>query len=160
MVIRFLASFLAILSLAGCNSRSTDEISLAEFGYTPEAAACLSEALYFEARGTDDAGLRAVAEVILNRAASPEFPDTVCGVIDQRYNGSCQFSYRCDSIPNDVFNEPQEKARIDAIALQMLTNRGEDITNGALFFHAASMAPGWFGTLNRRGQFGGNIFYQ
>ena len=38
--------------------------------------ACLTEALYFEARGETVKGQFAVAEVILNRVSSPSFPDT------------------------------------------------------------------------------------
>ncbi|MGB0426409.1 MAG: cell wall hydrolase, partial [Paracoccaceae bacterium] len=45
--------------------------------------ACLTEALYFEARGETVKGQFAVAEVILNRVSSPSFPDTICGVINQ-----------------------------------------------------------------------------
>lgn len=123
------------------------------------AQACLAEALYFEARGTGAEGRRAVGEVILNRAADPRFPASVCGVVDQRYNGSCQFSYRCDSQP-ETYNEPAELDKALQTAAVLLADRQTDITNGALYFHAASMPPGWFNTLHRLGQFGGNIFYR
>ncbi len=150
-----------LLVLAACaRAAAPMEATLSSSGYTPADLNCLSEALYFEARGTTVEGERAVGEVILNRAADARFPDTICGVIDQRYNGTCQFSYRCDSIPNDRFNEPAALALSRSIAFDLLVDRGEDITNGALFFHAASMRPGWFATLSKRGQFGGNIFYR
>jgi len=149
-----------VLLLVGCVAANPVSLTLSNDEYTQIDQQCLSEALYHEARGTPDEGLRAVGEVILNRAADPRFPDTICGVIDQRFNGACQFSYRCDSIPNDIFNEPNEKARTLAMALILLTDRQEDITNGALFFHAASINAGWFNTLSPRGRFGGNIFYR
>ena len=57
---------------------------------------CLTEALYFEARGESLEGQIAVAEVILNRVDSPLYPRTVCGVVKQRGGGGCQFSYTCD----------------------------------------------------------------
>ena len=44
---------------------------------------CLSEALYFEARGETVKGQFAVAEVIMNRVKSARFPGPVCGVINQ-----------------------------------------------------------------------------
>lgn len=160
MFTRFIAAFALIATVTGCTVPDPLEATLSSSGYTPSDHACLSEALYHEARGTAEEGLRAVGEVILNRASNPQFPESICGVIDQRYNGSCQFSYRCDSIPNDVYNEPAELARVQAVAMTLLTDRQTDITDGALFFHAASMVPGWFGTLAPRGQFGGNIFYQ
>ena len=157
---RWVSLLFCFAVLANCTTVDPVESRLASFGYTEKGHACLSEALYHEARGTADEGLRAVGEVILNRAKDPRFPTTICGVIDQRYNGSCQFSYRCDSIPNNVYNEPGEVVRVKAVATTLLTNRVQDITNGALYFHAASMEPGWFGTLAERGQFGGNIFYR
>lgn len=121
--------------------------------------ACLTEAIYFEARGTSHEGQRAVGEVILNRVADSRFPATVCTVVDHRFNGSCQFSYRCDSI-SEEFGNKLDLATAQAIARDLLTERGADITNGALFFHAASMSPGsWFSSLRRHGPFGGNIFY-
>lgn len=139
--------------LAACGSKSVPEIT-----QSTKSQACLAEALYFEARGTGETGRRAVGEVILNRAADPRFPSTICEVVDERNNGVCQFSYRCN--PSLTYNEPEALARANTTAQTLLTSRGGDITNGALFFHAASMAPGWFGTLNRLGTFGGNIFYR
>lgn len=147
--------FLAILGLLVACASNTEPV---ETGYGTDAQACLAEALYFEARGSGDIGRRAVGEVILNRADDPQFPSTICAVVDQRYNGSCQFSYRCSGSLD--YTEPQELAKANASAHTLLTNRGEDITNGALFFHARTLAPGWFGTLKRLGVFGGNIFYR
>ena len=160
MLLRSKLLMLILATLTACAQVAPMEATLSSSGYTSDDLNCLSEALYFEARGTNYEGERAVGEVVLNRASDTRFPATVCGVIDQRYNGSCQFSYRCDSIPNDQFHEPVELAKMRSIALELLTRREEDITNGALFFHAASMEPGWFNTLSKRGQFGGNIFYR
>ncbi len=160
MAIRSKLAILLLAALTACTQISPMEATLSSSGYTSNDLDCLSEALYFEARGTTVAGERAVGEVILNRAADTRFPASVCGVVDQRYNGSCQFSYRCDSIPNDQFSEPASLAQSRSIALELLIDRDEDITNGALFFHAKFMEPGWFNTLSKRGQFGGNIFYR
>ena len=160
MIIRSKIAMLLLAVLTACAQTAPMDATLSSSGYTSEDVGCLAEALYFEARGTGYEGERAVGEVILNRAADSRFPPTVCGVIDQRYNGACQFSYRCDAIPNDQFHEPAELAKMRNISYELLTARGEDITNGALFFHAARMPPGWFNTLSKRGQFGGNIFYR
>jgi len=65
---------------------------------------CLSEALYFEARGESLKGQIAVAEVILNRVDSRKFPSSVCAVIRQgtgrKY--ACQFTYTCDGLPEHI----------------------------------------------------------
>merc|ERR1711964_664962 len=72
---------------------------------------CLSEALYFEARGETIKGQFAVAEVILNRVKSRQFPSTLCNVINQgtgkKYQ--CQFTYPCDGNA-EVISEPRAYA--------------------------------------------------
>ena len=44
---------------------------------------CLAEAVYFEARGEAVRGQIAVAQVVMNRAFSGFYPNTVCGVVYQ-----------------------------------------------------------------------------
>lgn len=48
--------------------------------------------VYHESRGEPHDGQRAVAEVILNRTLSDQFPGTIEKVIYQKYNGKYQFS--------------------------------------------------------------------
>lgn len=59
---------------------------------------CLSMALYHEARSEPLKGIVAVGTIIMNRVASPAYPDTVCDVIYQGGIGidGCQFSFYCD----------------------------------------------------------------
>ncbi len=116
--------------------------------------ACLAEAVYFEARGTGATGESAVAHVVVNRSNSPKFPDSVCGVVGD----GCQFSYRCDGRA-DVLADPRSRARAFSVAETVLAG-APDITKGALFFHSARIAPGWFSTRPRVGTFGGNVFYR
>lgn len=42
---------------------------------------CLTTAMYHEARGESENGKLAVADVVLNRTKSKEFPDTICKVV-------------------------------------------------------------------------------
>ena len=60
---------------------------------------CLAEAVYFEARGEAVRGQIAVAQVVLNRAFSGKYPDTVCGVVYQNKHRhlACQFTFACDN---------------------------------------------------------------
>lgn len=145
-----------LLLLAGLATSFTSA-SLAHAGEASSGKkeiACLAEAIYFEARGTGSDGEAAVAHVVVNRTQSPKFPDTVCGVVAD----GCQFSYRCDGRP-DVLADPKDRAHAFKVASSVLSG-APDITGGALFFHAASVAPGWFDTRPRVGRFGGNVFYQ
>jgi N-acetylmuramoyl-L-alanine amidase len=116
--------------------------------------ACLAEAIYFEARGTGTTGETAVAHVVVNRAESPKFPRTVCGVVAE----GCQFSYRCDG-RSDALADPRSRAKAFKIAETVLAG-APDITDGALFFHSARVSPGWFSSRPRVGTFGGNVFYR
>ena len=161
--VRVTACLSAFLVLANCaQTPSPDPMGQPEVsGPATKASrantddiACLAEAVYFEARGTSDKGQKAVAHVVLNRANSPKFPDSVCGVIADK----CQFSYKCDGRP-DVLANPSDRERALELARQVLSG-ASDITQGALFFHAASMEPGWFNTRPKVGAFGGNIFYR
>ena len=70
----------------------------------------------------------------------------------------CQFSYRCDGRA-DVLAEPGARARAFKVAETVLSG-APDITKGALFFHSARAAPGWFNSRPRVGTFGGNVFYR
>jgi N-acetylmuramoyl-L-alanine amidase len=118
------------------------------------ALACLAEAIYFEARGTGAKGEAAVAHVVVNRAKSPRFPRTVCAVVAD----GCQFSYRCDG-RSDTLAEAGARNRAFRIAEAVLSG-APDVTQGALFFHSARAAPGWFRSRPRVGQIGGNVFYR
>ena len=95
-----------------------------------------------------------MAHVIVNRARSAQFPRTVCGVVGD----GCQFSYRCDG-RSDALAESGPRARAYKVAGDVLGG-APDFTKGALFFHSAQAAPGWFNTRPRIGTFGGNVFYR
>lgn len=122
---------------------------------TPQAVACLAEAVYHEARGQGDKGAVAVAHVVVNRRESADFPETVCAVV----RDGCQFSYRCDGKP-ETFSEARERIRAYRVAESVLTGASPDPTDGALFFHAAEIDPGWFGSRPRTAEIGGNVFYR
>lgn len=51
--------------------------------YANKDTRCLAEAIYREARGEPLLGKIAVAETILNRVDSSEYPNSVCAVIKQ-----------------------------------------------------------------------------
>jgi len=122
---------------------------------------CLTEALYFEARGETLLGQLAVAEVILNRVDSGRYPNSVCGVVRQgsgRLN-TCQFSFYCDGV-EELVHEPVAFARAGHIAAMMMDGRPRTLTNGATHYHATSVSPRWAGRLHRTALIGEHIFYR
>ncbi|MBL3553605.1 cell wall hydrolase [Rhodovulum sulfidophilum] len=126
-----------------------------------EAWTCLSEALYFEARGETVKGQFAVAEVILNRVASPLYPDSVCGVVHQGTGklNRCQFSYTCDGRAEHI-SDQRTYRRMGKIARMMLDGAPRALTGGATHYHNRSVDPGWARRLPRTASIGQHLFYR
>ena len=122
---------------------------------------CLTEALYFEARGESIRGQIAVAEVILNRVASKRFPNTVCGVVHQgtgkKYQ--CQFTYTCDGIPERV-NEPKAYERVGKVARMMLDGAPRNLSGGATYYHTTAVRPRWARKFRKTARLGVHLFYR
>ena len=81
-----------------------------------------------EAGNQDLMGKRLVADVILNRVESPRFPDTIEGVISQKY----QFTTYWDG-SMDAITEPSEES-FEAVNMELRSRLDEDI----LFFTAGN----------------------
>lgn len=120
---------------------------------------CLTKALYFEARGESLKGQFAVAEVILNRVDSAQYPSSVCGVVQQGGKGSCQFSYHCDG-NRDVMRERQAADTAGRIARLMLDGAPRALTYGATHFHTKSVKPSWSRRFERTASIGAHLFYK
>ena len=121
---------------------------------------CLTEALYFEARGEDPRGQFAVAEVILNRVDSARFPNEVCAVIHQGTGRKwqCQFTYTCDGLPETVYDRGSW-GRMGVIARLALDGAPRGLTDGALFYHADYVSPSWSRVFFRTASIGAHHFY-
>ena len=118
---------------------------------------CLRQALYFEARGESLRGQFAVAEVILNRVDSPDFPGTVCNVVHSRGRGQCAFSYVCDGVRS--MSDAVSRDRAGRIARVMLDGAPRSLTTGATYFHANYVNPNW-GQRVHTASIGAHIFYR
>ena len=122
---------------------------------------CLTEALYFEARGEKLEGIFAVADVILNRVDSPRYPDTVCGVVRQGTGKKwmCQFSYYCDGEPEHV-SEPAAWTKVGKVARIMLDQEDRELTEGATHYHTKAVRPYWSKVFPRVTTIGYHHFYR
>jgi N-acetylmuramoyl-L-alanine amidase len=125
-----------------------------------DTSQCLALALYWEAGTEGPEGMRAVASVILNRVAHPEFPSTVCAVVTQGgEEPPCQFSWWCDG-RSDRPTDPRAWRLARQIAQAALANPQADRTRGALFFHNTSIATPWVRKRERTVQIGRHVFYR
>lgn len=128
----FLLSFLGDDSDDSKESNSNNDSSLSEeyvrYQPTEEELETLARAVYSEARGESYVGQVAVAAVILNRVDSPEFPNTINGVVYQRHDGQYAFSAVWDG---QIYLTPDETAyqtAKDAL-------NGWDPSDGALYYY-------------------------
>lgn len=117
---------------------------------------CLASAVYFEARSEPLQGQLAVAEVVLNRAASGQYPATLCGVVVQ----PAQFSFvRRGRIPHaDRGSEAWRRAvAIARIARERMMPRV--LPASCLWYHASYVSPSWGRRLAQSARIGLHIFY-
>tara|TARA_R110002051_G_scaffold264959_3_gene324896 strand:+ start:2541 stop:3215 length:675 start_codon:yes stop_codon:yes gene_type:complete len=122
---------------------------------------CLSEALYFEARGESVKGMFAVAEVILNRVDRAAFPSTPCAVINQGTGRkfACQFTYTCDG-RKEVIAEQGSWVRVGKVAKLMLEGAPRTLTDGATNYHTKAVSPSWSRKFPRTASIGSHYFYR
>src|SRR5262249_55147837 len=122
---------------------------------------CLAKAVYFEARNEPELGQLAVAKVVLNRVKDPLFPKSICGVVYQGsdHRNSCQFSFACDGLPDDVNNQGAwtQAKRIAERALA--GDQTVRIMGAATYYHADYVRPRWSYQMKRLIKIGRHIFY-
>ncbi|HEY7297125.1 MAG TPA: cell wall hydrolase [Xanthobacteraceae bacterium] len=127
-----------------------------------KAEKCLADAIYFEARGEPVRGQIAVAQVVLNRAFSGYYPETVCGVVYQNANhhNRCQFSFACDGI-RDVVHEPEAMERAKKIAALALDGKlWLPEVGKATHYHAYWVRPHWVREMTKMYKLGVHTFYR
>jgi len=123
---------------------------------------CLAEAIYFEARGEAVRGQIAVAQVVLNRAFSGKYPDTVCGVVYQNKHRhlACQFTFACDN-NRDVIREPDMWERAKKIAKAMLDGQlWLPEVDKSTHYHAYWVRPSWVNEMKKMYKTGVHTFYR
>lgn len=96
---------------------------------------CMTDAIYFEARGESLKGKLAVAHVILNR-------------IDSGYgSGVCDTLSKPKQFPwfgkNKKIIEIKTYESIKELSKSILDGKTKDPTNGCIFFHEKTLNPNW-----------------
>lgn len=156
-----LVAFFAVF-LSSCTTTANSEPSPS---YQIEDMMCLAQNIYFESRGESRQGQLAVAFVTKNRAESSRFPNSICDVVYQGgIDGSpprrnrCQFSWYCDGKP-DVPRDMNAWQRAKEVAIEVLMNEVDDLTQGATYFHAHYVTPRWSRHFARTIVIDRHIFY-
>ncbi len=135
---------------------------LPKSSYSKREQQCLTDGIYFEARGEPVRGQAAVAQVILNRVKNPTYPDTICGVVYQNrsWQNRCQFSFACDKIKDSV----RDRKR-----WEIASYVARETTEGRIWlrevgssthYHATYVSPKWARSMKKVGKIGLHIFYR
>jgi len=124
---------------------------------------CLSEALYYEARGEGAGGQKAVAEVVFHRMNHGNYGHSICAVVyEGKDKPGCQFSFTCNADILKHAKQPEEWREAELLAAQILTGQVtlKNSTGGALNYHAVSVSPDWAETMDKTAQIGNHVFYR
>ena len=146
--------------LGACSSKTVlddgGETSVESTAYTKPhrgslgARDCLVRAMYFESNRSSPAGLLAVGTVVMNRVASPKFPNGVCAVVGQKR----QFA------PGVLTRKVRgDKAELERLADAILAGKRHPGVKKAKFFHQAGLKfP--YKNMHYVLVAGGNAFYE
>lgn len=140
ITVLFLAIFFYSAMTTSVNANVNREKPI-QPSYSSNELYCLAEAIYFESKHESKRGQEAVGHVVVNRSRSKKFPQTICGVINQKYKTTCQFSYKCDG-RSDVPKNRTEFNSAMRIAEIILAGK-RDTTFGAVYFHNMTVRPIW-----------------
>lgn len=123
---------------------------------------CLSEVMYYEARGEGTDGEMAVAEVVFHRLRHGHYGHSICGVVyEGAASSGCQFSFACNG-QLALRKSPVAWHNTEILAARILAGQValRDITGDATHFHAVSVTPDWADDMERTVQIGNHVFYR
>jgi N-acetylmuramoyl-L-alanine amidase len=115
---------------------------------------CLARNIYHEARGEPLDGQYAVAEVTMNRKASPFYPKTVCEVVYQRE------AFSWTGLGPLEAPGGQAWLRAQKVAEEVYYQRRPATMHGVTHFHATYVKPDWAQEKQRVARIGAHIFYR
>ena len=125
----------------------------------------LAEAVYFEDRGGDLEGMKAVANVVMNRVNSGKYPNSIAGVVNQKKwtkkGWVCQFSYMCQLKDRKMADE-ESRYKAGYVAWKATNGILKDTTKGADHYLNKSKVrtlPTWVYAFNRTVKIGDHTFY-
>ena len=121
-----------------------------------DEANCIATAVYFEARGESLEGQLAVARVIMNRAASGQYPASWCSVVKQ----PAQFSFVRHGRFPAIKTASAAWARAQGITRLAMANVIPSLSDDVLWYHANYVNPSWGHRLSMVQKIGQHIFYR
>ncbi|NBC32069.1 MAG: hypothetical protein GVY13_05275 [Alphaproteobacteria bacterium] len=112
---------------------------------------CLADAVYWETRGVEAQGASLVADVVMNRVAHTEFPDSVCAVVLQPHQFAAAIGRNYPILEPDAYE--------DSMSIAANAYMAEERDHDALFFINDSIGmPNWARSLAFVTRVGDHIF--
>ena len=141
---------ISIPGIYAANETRASSISTKNPSSGADVTQLLARLINGEARGEPYEGQVAVGAVVLNRVKSPQFPNTIAGVIYQKGQFSC--------VTDGQFDKPIDKASTVYKAAKEAMN-GSDPSNGAVYFYNPKTAKSkWLFTLKTLKTIGSHRF--
>ena len=171
-IISFICVFIIIAGVTGAKltelkaEAAYQSLGLANVSMTERTRQleCLALNIYREAGYEPFEGKVGVAQVTLNRVASPDFPNDICQVVYQKnivyQKVICQFSWYCDHVHRNRPVNPRAYEESMEVAKKVMMEgfRLPGLTD-ALFYHADYVSPGWRNK-EKIVKIGAHIFYK
>lgn len=116
---------------------------------------CLAQTVYEESRGEPSRGQMMVAEVILNRVDHPNYPDTICGVVNQpgQFDPITRAKHRRKKLERGEFIFAVEMSTL--MVLGVIERRHPDLL---FYFNPEKANPSWAAHMRQHGVVGRHLF--
>lgn len=111
---------------------------------------CLVSVILAEGRNQSEVGQRLIGEVVLNRVASPRYPNTVCEVVYQRKqfsafnkrkSKSMQANY--DAVQAIMSGTSPQMLKAIKTAKTVMDSDKDIFENNVMYYHTQSVNPKW-----------------
>ncbi|SEQ01834.1 Cell Wall Hydrolase [Loktanella sp. DSM 29012] len=146
-----MAAVLSLTTACGFFGGKDDVTDGPQMRFSDDSVECMERAMFFESHRSSRDGLMAVGTVVMNRVASPDFPNTVCGVVGQR-----------NQFAPGVMTRPMNSAAmpgVQAAARAVLAGERHPMVGGARFFHQKDHRFS-YDNMHYVVTAGGNAFYE
>lgn len=162
----FLFTFLLTFQTAIEYIDEKKEVDIVYASFVEKEKECLVEALWYEARGEGEKGLRSVLSVLHNRKNSKYYPDTYCKVVDQpmqfSYRNNYPSGYRLNSF-KATYNRSEHLTYTKILKLAEKASKGlfkPNLKPSVMWYHSKAVKPYWTKGMKVVAKIEGHIFYK
>lgn len=118
-----LIMILSLLFPINVNAKEIEKSRTTQYEFTEEESLVLQKIAIAEAKTEGIGGMAFVMQTVLNRVNSPDFPDTIYGVVSQHNDSVYQFT----TFANGMYDkaQPTENSQKALDLLNILQNQGQ-----------------------------------